>query len=182
MNKNQSRQRGTVFGLQLRTDYVNLATQHHWVSIRPPQLFHHGTSAQTPITNVREWLTQDLTLKAAQQSQGIQTLLEAEKEAAKIVQQARQCWSPPPFLTQYLPYLTWCFFKIEFRSLRTPGPKLQRKLRSIRSPRSRNSKLLKLRYVRVLCLCLPEHWLILLSTLVQYPRPKQPWTRTRKLN
>ncbi|KAH0582852.1 hypothetical protein H2248_010757 [Termitomyces sp. 'cryptogamus'] len=31
-------------------------------------------------------------LQAAQQSQGIQTLLEAEKEAAKIVQQARQCW------------------------------------------------------------------------------------------
>jgi len=30
-------------------------------------------------------------LKAAQQSQGIQTLLEAEKEASKIVQQARQC-------------------------------------------------------------------------------------------
>lgn len=29
--------------------------------------------------------------QAAQQSQGIQTLLEAEKEAAKIVQQARQC-------------------------------------------------------------------------------------------
>ncbi|KAG6857471.1 hypothetical protein H0H87_003538 [Tephrocybe sp. NHM501043] len=29
-------------------------------------------------------------LQAAQQSQGIQTLLEAEKEAAKIVQQARQ--------------------------------------------------------------------------------------------
>lgn len=29
--------------------------------------------------------------QAAQHSQGIQTLLEAEKEAAKIVQQARQC-------------------------------------------------------------------------------------------
>lgn len=32
-----------------------------------------------------------ISLQAAQQSQGIQTLLEAEKEAAKIVQQARQC-------------------------------------------------------------------------------------------
>ena len=32
-------------------------------------------------------------LQAAQQSQGIQTLLEAEKEAAKVVQQARQCQS-----------------------------------------------------------------------------------------
>jgi V-type H+-transporting ATPase subunit G len=30
-------------------------------------------------------------LKSAQQSQSIQTLLEAEKEASKIVQQARQC-------------------------------------------------------------------------------------------
>ena len=30
-------------------------------------------------------------MQAAQHSQGIQTLLEAEKEAAKIVQQARQC-------------------------------------------------------------------------------------------
>ncbi len=30
-------------------------------------------------------------VQAAQQSQGIQTLLEAEKEAAKVVQQARQC-------------------------------------------------------------------------------------------
>lgn len=29
--------------------------------------------------------------QAAQQSQGIQTLLEAEKEAAKIVQKARTC-------------------------------------------------------------------------------------------
>ena len=29
--------------------------------------------------------------QAAQQSQSIQTLLEAEKEAAKVVQQARQC-------------------------------------------------------------------------------------------
>ena len=35
--------------------------------------------------------TDNLLLQAAQQSQGIQTLLEAEKEAAKIVQQARQC-------------------------------------------------------------------------------------------
>lgn len=34
-------------------------------------------------------------LQAAQHSQGIQTLLEAEKEAAKIVQQARQCNYPP---------------------------------------------------------------------------------------
>ncbi|KAF7356707.1 V-type proton ATPase subunit G [Mycena venus] len=33
---------------------------------------------------------------SAQQSQGIQTLLEAEKEAAKIVQQARQCASSTP--------------------------------------------------------------------------------------
>jgi hypothetical protein len=33
-------------------------------------------------------------IQSAQQSQGIQTLLEAEKEAAKIVQQARQCPSP----------------------------------------------------------------------------------------
>ncbi|PWN26971.1 H+-ATPase G subunit [Jaminaea rosea] len=32
---------------------------------------------------------------AAQQSQGIQTLLEAEKEAAKIVQKARNCESLP---------------------------------------------------------------------------------------
>jgi hypothetical protein len=32
-------------------------------------------------------------LQAAQQSQGIQTLLEAEKDAAKTVQQARQCTS-----------------------------------------------------------------------------------------
>jgi hypothetical protein len=32
-----------------------------------------------------------LASQAAQQSQGIQTLLEAEKEAAKVVQQARQC-------------------------------------------------------------------------------------------
>jgi len=31
--------------------------------------------------------------QAAQQTQGIQTLLEAEKDAAKIVQQARQCSS-----------------------------------------------------------------------------------------
>jgi hypothetical protein len=31
--------------------------------------------------------------QAAQQSQGIQTLLEAEKEAAKIVQKARTCES-----------------------------------------------------------------------------------------
>ena len=31
--------------------------------------------------------------QAAQHSQGIQTLLEAEKEAAKVVQQARQCAS-----------------------------------------------------------------------------------------
>jgi hypothetical protein len=31
--------------------------------------------------------------QAAQQSQGIQTLLEAEKEAAKIVEQARLCRS-----------------------------------------------------------------------------------------
>jgi uncharacterized protein YjlB len=29
--------------------------------------------------------------QAAQQSQGIQTLLEAEKDAAKVVQEARQC-------------------------------------------------------------------------------------------
>ena len=32
-----------------------------------------------------------LVTKSAQQSQGIQTLLEAEKEAAKVVRQARQC-------------------------------------------------------------------------------------------
>lgn len=32
-----------------------------------------------------------LSIQAAQQSQGIQTLLEAEKEAAKIVQKARTC-------------------------------------------------------------------------------------------
>ena len=31
--------------------------------------------------------------QATQQSQSIQTLLEAEKEAAKVVQQARQCVS-----------------------------------------------------------------------------------------
>ena len=30
-------------------------------------------------------------LKSAQQSQSIQTLLEAEKDASKVVQQARQC-------------------------------------------------------------------------------------------
>jgi Vacuolar (H+)-ATPase G subunit len=30
-------------------------------------------------------------VQAAQQSQGIQTLLEAEKEAAKVVQKAREC-------------------------------------------------------------------------------------------
>lgn len=36
--------------------------------------------------------------QAAQQSQGIQTLLEAEKEAAKIVQKARTCkLCFPPF-------------------------------------------------------------------------------------
>ena len=29
--------------------------------------------------------------QAAQHSQGIQTLLEAEKDAAKVVQEARQC-------------------------------------------------------------------------------------------
>lgn len=34
--------------------------------------------------------------QAAQHSQGIQTLLEAEKEAAKIVQQARQCMPQHP--------------------------------------------------------------------------------------
>ena len=33
----------------------------------------------------------NLLLQAAQQSQAIQTLLEAEKAAAKIVQEARQC-------------------------------------------------------------------------------------------
>lgn len=35
--------------------------------------------------------------QAAQQSQGIQTLLEAEKEAAKIVQKARTCKCQPHF-------------------------------------------------------------------------------------
>ena len=47
--------------------------------------YHHGiclpSSPHHPLTP----------LQAAQHSQGIQTLLEAEKEAAKIVQQARQC-------------------------------------------------------------------------------------------
>jgi hypothetical protein len=39
------------------------------------------------------WRSQDalLTLRQAANSQGIQTLLEAEKEAAKVVQKARQC-------------------------------------------------------------------------------------------
>jgi len=41
-------------------------------------------------------LTHDI--KAAQQSQGIQTLLEAEKDAAKTVQQARQCSSTAKIL------------------------------------------------------------------------------------
>jgi len=34
----------------------------------------------------------------AGQSQSIQTLLEAEKEAQKVVQQARQCMISPPFV------------------------------------------------------------------------------------
>ncbi|KAF8202553.1 H+-ATPase G subunit-domain-containing protein [Pholiota molesta] len=54
----------------------------------PPSRATHPINIQcptraSPLTHVR-------TLKAAQQSQGVQTLLEAEKEAAKIVQQARQ--------------------------------------------------------------------------------------------
>ena len=50
-------------------------------SFRPPwSVLSHNT--QTPLTR---------RVQAAQQSQSIQTLLEAEKEAAKVVQQARQC-------------------------------------------------------------------------------------------
>ena len=46
-------------------------------------------------------------IKAGQQSQSIQTLLEAEKEAAKVVQQARQC----PFrYYSYAPYIVLIMF------------------------------------------------------------------------
>lgn len=44
------------------------------------------------------------TTQAAQQSQGIQTLLEAEKEAAKIVQKARTCKSLLPVRSKATPW------------------------------------------------------------------------------
>lgn len=58
----------------------------------PPRLLEpslHPNGAHRPHT-VRLSYTHHVP-QAAQQSQSIQTLLEAEKEAAKIVQQARQC-------------------------------------------------------------------------------------------
>lgn len=49
-------------------------------------LTKHGPGASLPTTWYVERLTQ-----VAQKSQGIQTLLEAEKEASKIVEKARAC-------------------------------------------------------------------------------------------
>ena len=56
--------------------------------IDPLDCYVHGTLC---CSSLRLYCTLTDPSKAAQQSQGIQTLLEAEKEAAKIVQQARQC-------------------------------------------------------------------------------------------
>ncbi|KAF7970029.1 hypothetical protein HWV62_17144 [Athelia sp. TMB] len=55
--------------------------------IDPLDCYVHGTLC---CSSLRLYCTLTDPSKAAQQSQGIQTLLEAEKEAAKIVQQARQ--------------------------------------------------------------------------------------------
>lgn len=48
-------------------------------------LTKHGPGASLPT-----WYVERLT-QVAQKSQGIQTLLEAEKEASKIVEKARAC-------------------------------------------------------------------------------------------
>lgn len=60
-----------------------LALEHHGLFPLPfPRCFRR---LKRRLTHVR---------KAGQQAQNIQALLEAEKEAAKVVQQARQCPYP----------------------------------------------------------------------------------------
>ena len=53
-------------------------------------------------------------LKSAQQSQSIQTLLEAEKDASKVVQQARQCKNNGSRLGESsLTHLTTCSDRVQ---------------------------------------------------------------------
>lgn len=59
-----------------------------------PSIPSHGTPPRLPFNPPSSPLT--LPTQSAQQSHGIATLLEAEKEASKVVQAARQCTSHLP--------------------------------------------------------------------------------------
>jgi hypothetical protein len=92
-------------------------------------------------------LTRSILTQAAQQSQGIQTLLEAEKEAAKIVQEARQCaLSPYLFFSFYILILV----QTECKSLKMLAHRLERRSKNIKSQRSRSSRLSRHQYVSLL--------------------------------
>ncbi len=85
--------RSTAHGFSLTGRVGSLAWAARSLNLAPPLssiLSYHGKSP-LPQLSLAIYSFPKQIEQAAQHSQGIQTLLEAEKDAAKVVQEARQC-------------------------------------------------------------------------------------------